>query len=154
SMRSPTPCRSVSTRSAACGAAGRSAKRLARSGMDCLLARGRRRFDRKFRSTRPSGAFILPLRRARLRSGTPRRFGDLRGIAMVKSISVAGAIGFVALILAGAAQAGPTLDRVKTKDVVTCGVSTGVAGFSMADTQGKYNGLSVDFCRQLAAAVL
>jgi general L-amino acid transport system substrate-binding protein len=58
--------------------------------------------------------------------------------------------GFVA---AGTAEAGPTLDKVKANGVVTCGVSTGVAGFSLADSQGKYTGLDVDFCKQIAAAV-
>jgi general L-amino acid transport system substrate-binding protein len=51
------------------------------------------------------------------------------------------------------ASAGPTLTKVRANGVVTCGVSTGVAGFSMADSQGKYTGLDVDFCRQIAAAV-
>jgi general L-amino acid transport system substrate-binding protein len=60
------------------------------------------------------------------------------------------AVGFGAL----PADAGPTLDKVRANGVVTCGVSTGVAGFSMADSQGRYKGLDVDFCRQLAAAIL
>jgi general L-amino acid transport system substrate-binding protein len=45
------------------------------------------------------------------------------------------------------------MDAVKKNGVVTCGVSTGLAGFSLADAQGKYTGLDVDYCRQLAAAV-
>ena len=66
----------------------------------------------------------------------------------VGSMMVAG------LVVVGTAQAGPTLDKVKSNGVVTCGVSTGLAGFSIADSQGKYTGLDVDFCRQLGAAVL
>jgi len=66
----------------------------------------------------------------------------------------AGSLVAVALIVAGTAQAGPTMDAVKKNGVVTCGVSTGLAGFSLADAQGKYTGLDVDYCRQLAAAVL
>jgi len=54
---------------------------------------------------------------------------------------------------AGAAAAGPTLDKVK-QNGLTCGVSTGVAGFSIADSQGKYTGIDVDVCRAVAAAVL
>jgi general L-amino acid transport system substrate-binding protein len=65
----------------------------------------------------------------------------------------AGSLVAVALIVAGTAQAGPTMDAVKKNGVVTCGVSTGLAGFSLADAQGKYTGLDVDYCRQLAAAV-
>jgi general L-amino acid transport system substrate-binding protein len=59
-----------------------------------------------------------------------------------------------AVALASAAQAGPTLDAVKKNGVLSCGVSTGLAGFSLADSQGRYTGLDVDVCRMVAAAVL
>jgi general L-amino acid transport system substrate-binding protein len=58
------------------------------------------------------------------------------------------------LLTAVPAQAGATLDAVKRNGAVTCGVSTGGAGFSIADSQSRWTGLDVDFCRQLAAAVL
>jgi general L-amino acid transport system substrate-binding protein len=66
----------------------------------------------------------------------------------------AGSIMVAALAVAGTAQAGPTMEKVKKDGVVTCGVQGALAGFSIADPQGKYTGLDVDFCRQLAAAVL
>ncbi len=50
--------------------------------------------------------------------------------------------------------AGKTLDAVKSRGQVVCGVSTGVAGFSATDSSGKWNGLDVDMCRAFAAAVL
>jgi general L-amino acid transport system substrate-binding protein len=37
---------------------------------------------------------------------------------------------------------------------VVCGVNTGLAGFSAADSQGNWTGLDVDICRAVAAAVL
>jgi general L-amino acid transport system substrate-binding protein len=37
---------------------------------------------------------------------------------------------------------------------VTCGVNTSAPGFSAADSQGRWTGLDVDFCRAVAAAVL
>lgn len=52
------------------------------------------------------------------------------------------------------ALAGPTLDKVMNSSLLTCGVSTGLAGFSMADREGRYTGLDVDTCRAIAAAVL
>src|SRR6185437_7407919 len=52
------------------------------------------------------------------------------------------------------AQAGATLDAVKKNGAVSCGVSTGLQGFSLADSQGRYAGLDVDICRMVAAAVL
>lgn len=54
--------------------------------------------------------------------------------------------------VAGAAQAG-TLDDVKKKGFVQCGVSTGLAGFSSPDDKGNWSGLDVDLCRAVAAAV-
>src|SRR5262245_1020361 len=48
----------------------------------------------------------------------------------------------------------PTLDGVRRKDFVQCGVTTGVAGFSTPDAQGQWRGLDVDVCRAIAAAVL
>ena len=58
------------------------------------------------------------------------------------------------VVAAGPALAGPTLDKVKKAGYVTCGVNTGLAGFSMADREGRYTGLDVDTCRAVAAAVL
>ena len=52
------------------------------------------------------------------------------------------------------AQAGKTLDAVRQRGHVVCGVSTGVAGFSAPDAKGRWGGLDVDVCRAVAAAVL
>jgi general L-amino acid transport system substrate-binding protein len=54
---------------------------------------------------------------------------------------------------AGAAQAGPDFDAIKARGHVICGVTTGLAGFALADSQGKWKGLDVDLCRAVAAAV-
>jgi len=59
-----------------------------------------------------------------------------------------------ALAIATPAQAGKTLDAVKARGELVCGVNTGLAGFSAADSQGKWSGLDVDVCRAIAAAVL
>ncbi len=47
-----------------------------------------------------------------------------------------------------------TLDTVKSRGQLLCGVSTGLAGFAQPDDKGVWNGLDVEFCRALAAAVL
>jgi general L-amino acid transport system substrate-binding protein len=52
------------------------------------------------------------------------------------------------------AHAGKTLDAIKARDQVICGVNTGLAGFSAADSQGKWSGMDVDTCRAVAAALL
>jgi general L-amino acid transport system substrate-binding protein len=54
-------------------------------------------------------------------------------------------------VLPAAAQS--TLDAVKKKGFVQCGVNTGLAGFSQPDSRGEWKGIDVDLCRAVAAAV-
>ena len=46
-----------------------------------------------------------------------------------------------------------TLDAVKAKGYLQCGVNTGLAGFSQPDSKGVWKGIDVDLCRAVAAAV-
>src|SRR5436190_2858908 len=64
------------------------------------------------------------------------------------------ALALASLGLATAAHAGRPLDAGKGRGQVVCGVNTSGPGFSNADSQGKWTGLDVDFCRAVAAAVL
>ncbi|MGZ5034822.1 MAG: amino acid ABC transporter substrate-binding protein [Usitatibacter sp.] len=59
-----------------------------------------------------------------------------------------------ALFTAIPAHAGKTLDSIKSRGQLVCGVHTGLAGFSQADAQGNWSGFDVDYCRALAAAIL
>ncbi len=59
----------------------------------------------------------------------------------------------VTLGLAATAASAATLDDVKAKGFVQCGVSQGLPGFSNPDAQGNWSGIDVDFCRGVAAAV-
>ncbi len=52
------------------------------------------------------------------------------------------------------AQAGKTVDAIKARGQLICGVNTGLAGFSAADSQGNWAGLDVDVCKAIAAAML
>ena len=54
-------------------------------------------------------------------------------------------------LFAASAHAGKTLDAIKARDQVVCGVNTGLAGFSAADSQGNWVGLDVDICKAIAA---
>ncbi|MCK8784054.1 amino acid ABC transporter substrate-binding protein [Roseomonas sp. NAR14] len=56
--------------------------------------------------------------------------------------------------IATPAQAAGTLDAVKARGILNCGVNVGAAGFSMPDSQGVWRGLDADLCRATAAAVL
>jgi general L-amino acid transport system substrate-binding protein len=57
-------------------------------------------------------------------------------------------VAFASTTLAG------TLDTVKSRDSLKCGVTNGLTGFSSPDKQGNWEGMDVDFCRAVAAAVL
>lgn len=57
------------------------------------------------------------------------------------------------LVLTRSAAAG-TLDDVRARDKLICGVSEGLPGFSEKDGSGIWRGFDVDFCRAVAAAIL
>jgi general L-amino acid transport system substrate-binding protein len=57
-------------------------------------------------------------------------------------------VAFASTTLAG------TLDTVKSRDSLKCGVTNGLTGFSSPDKQGNWEGMDVDVCRAVAAAVL
>lgn len=61
--------------------------------------------------------------------------------------------GFGAILLSSTVSSAGTLDDVKQKGFVQCGVSQGVAGFSIPDADGKWTGFDVDICRAVAAAI-
>ena len=51
-------------------------------------------------------------------------------------------------------EAGPTLQAVKARGRLNCGVHQGLVGFAYTDNRGRWRGFDVDFCRATAAAVL
>jgi general L-amino acid transport system substrate-binding protein len=55
---------------------------------------------------------------------------------------------------AGAAYAGKTIDAIKQRGQLVCGVNPSLPGFSSADSQGNWAGLDVDVCKAIAATVL
>ena len=55
--------------------------------------------------------------------------------------------------LAATAASAATLDDVRARGKLNCGVSTGLPGFSNPDANGNWQGFDVDFCRALAGAV-
>lgn len=69
---------------------------------------------------------------------------------LAKTLAVSAALSSFAMIGAGQAA---TLDDVKAKGFVQCGVSQGVPGFSNPDQSGNWSGIDVDVCRAVAAAV-
>ena len=73
---------------------------------------------------------------------------------MIRVKSTLAALGAASLLgISGLAQAGATLDAVQKKGFVQCGISDGLPGFSFADAKGQFQGIDVDVCRAVAAAV-
>ena len=70
---------------------------------------------------------------------------------MTKS-AILGAVAATGLLCAAAGAA--TLEDVKSRGTLNCGVTTGLVGFAAPDASGTWQGFDVDFCRALAAAVL
>jgi general L-amino acid transport system substrate-binding protein len=70
-----------------------------------------------------------------------------------KHLALAAALAVPALAPT-AASAGPTLDAIKQKGMLRCGVNTGLLGFSAPDAQGVWRGIDADFCRAVAAVIL
>jgi general L-amino acid transport system substrate-binding protein len=68
----------------------------------------------------------------------------------LKALAAAG----LSLAFLSPAFAGKTLDAIKQRGQVVCGVNTGLAGFSAADSSGNWTGLDVDVCKAVAAATL
>src|SRR5436190_15912561 len=69
--------------------------------------------------------------------------------ATMLSLTAAG----VLLCLAFGAASATTLDDVKKKGFVQCGVNTGLPGFAAPDDKGVWTGFDIDYCRAVAAAI-
>ena len=65
-------------------------------------------------------------------------------------------VGFGAIGVASAQAdvTSPTLDAVKKRDQLICGVDTGIPGYAYQDSSGAWQGLDVAYCRAIADAVL
>ena len=75
-----------------------------------------------------------------------------KGAWAMKSI-LTGVLGVSFLAIAAGAASAATLDEVKSRGALKCGVSQGLPGFSNPDADGNWSGLDVDLCKGVAAAV-
>ena len=48
----------------------------------------------------------------------------------------------------------PTLDAVKKRGQLICGVDTGIPGYAFQDASGEWKGLDIAYCRAIADAIL
>jgi general L-amino acid transport system substrate-binding protein len=70
------------------------------------------------------------------------------------STLAAGALLAVGALAALPAMAGKTIDAIKARGQLICGVNPSLPGFSAADSQGVWAGLDVDVCKAIAATVV
>jgi general L-amino acid transport system substrate-binding protein len=70
---------------------------------------------------------------------------------IMRLFTAAAALTFAAGVVAPASAA--TLDTVKSRGKLLCGVNQGLLGFASPDGAGKWAGFDVDFCRAVAAAI-
>lgn len=71
----------------------------------------------------------------------------------MKNMIKTAVLGVTVLGLAAVSANAATLDDVKAKGFVQCGVNQGLPGFANPDDQGNWTGLDVDLCRGIAAAI-
>jgi general L-amino acid transport system substrate-binding protein len=69
---------------------------------------------------------------------------------MIRTLILALGLAFVV----SGAVAGPRLDAIKSRGVLTCGLGDNVAGFSQHESGKNWRGFDVDLCRAVAAAIL
>lgn len=71
----------------------------------------------------------------------------------MKNLVLKGALAASALVLLATAASAGTLDDVKKKGFLQCGVNTGLPGFASPNEKGEWSGFDVDYCRAVAAAI-
>ena len=78
-----------------------------------------------------------------------KRIGELQMKRAASRILI-----FIFLSISGSGAFGQaTLDAIKARGILNCGVSGELIGFSMQDPQAQWSGLDVDYCRAIAAAI-
>ena len=58
----------------------------------------------------------------------------------------------IAVLLMAVAAGAATLDDVKARGKLLCGVNPGLQGFAKPNADGRWEGFDADFCRAVAAA--
>lgn len=80
----------------------------------------------------------------------PSRSSFLRAVG---GVALAALVALPAAAQQPAAPASATLDAIRARGSLICGVNTGLAGFAQPDSQGVWRGFDVDYCRALAVAL-
>jgi general L-amino acid transport system substrate-binding protein len=68
--------------------------------------------------------------------------------------AIAGMLGFATAASAQTPVKSATLDAVKKRGQLICGIDTGIPGYAFQDSKGEWQGLDVAYCRALADAIV
>ena len=79
----------------------------------------------------------------------PLRLGTLRALSAAAMTTILA----LPALAQQPAQNAATLDAIRSRGSLTCGVNTGLAGFAQPDSQGRWQGFDVEYCRALAVAL-
>ena len=71
----------------------------------------------------------------------------------IKKILCAISLAFTVSLLGTVSSNAGTLDDVKARGVLKCGINTGLAGFAYTDDSGNWRGFDVAYCQALSAAI-
>ncbi len=62
-------------------------------------------------------------------------------------------LGSVVVALAASSVSAATLDDVKNRGALRCGINTGLPGFAFQNDRGEWEGMDIDYCKAVAAAI-
>ncbi len=93
---------------------------------------------------------MMPMRRSVTKTLSAYAFGV---VATLFAAAVPAQAQAPAAPAAAPAVTGSTLDAIRARGTLICGVGTGLAGFALPDSQGNWRGFDVDYCRAIAIAL-
>jgi general L-amino acid transport system substrate-binding protein len=82
------------------------------------------------------------------------RWSTRLGCALLAGVLVGALVGIASSAHAQAPSKSATMDAIKKRGQLNCGVDTGIPGYAYQDSAGKWQGLDVALCRAIAVAVL
>ena len=71
----------------------------------------------------------------------------------VCGLALAGILACADIAAAQDVMKSPTMDAIKKRDQVICGIDTGIPGYAFQDSKGEWQGLDVAYCRAIADAL-
>jgi general L-amino acid transport system substrate-binding protein len=69
-------------------------------------------------------------------------------------LALAGMLACADITVAQEVPKSQTMDAIKKRDQLVCGIDTGIPGYAFQDSKGEWQGLDVAYCRAIADALL